>query len=93
MGPSQQAPAIFVDAGPDAADDWIAERAGAGDIVVTNDIPLADRALRAGAQALSPTGRPFTQNSIGAALAQRAPPHEVETTGASISLRGDSSGA
>lgn len=41
---------VMVDAGPDVADDWIAERAGPGDIVVTSDIPLADRCLKAGAR-------------------------------------------
>lgn len=59
-----------VDAGPDAADDWIAERVQPGDIVVTNDIPLASRALKAGGAALSATGKPFTESSIGATLAQ-----------------------
>ena len=49
---------IVVDAGPDIADDWIAERAGPGDIVVTSDIPLADRCIKAGAQALKPNGQP-----------------------------------
>lgn len=63
---------VVVDGGPDAADNWIAERAGAGDVVVTADIPLADRALKAGAQALHPTGRAFTPDSIGGALASRA---------------------
>lgn len=63
---------VVVDAGPDAADDWIAERAGVGDIVVTGDIPLAERVLKAGAQALGPNGRPFTPDSIGSALAARA---------------------
>ena len=43
---------VVVDAGPDVADDWIAERATTGDIVITADIPLADRCLKAGAQAL-----------------------------------------
>lgn len=62
---------VVVDAGPDVADDWIAERAGLADIVITADIPLADRALKAGAQALHPNGRPFTADSIGAALASR----------------------
>lgn len=61
-----------VDAGPDIADDWIAERAGKGDIVVTADIPLAQRVLAAGAQALHPAGRPFTADNIGSALASRA---------------------
>jgi uncharacterized protein YaiI (UPF0178 family) len=63
---------VVVDAGPDVADDWIAERAGRGDVVVTADIPLADRALKAGAQAIHPAGRPFTPDGIGAALASRS---------------------
>lgn len=63
---------VVVDAGPDVADDWIAERVGPADIVVTSDIPLADRALRAGVQAISPKGKPFTLDSIGSALAGRA---------------------
>jgi uncharacterized protein YaiI (UPF0178 family) len=60
-----------VDAGPDVADDWIAERVQPGDIVVTNDIPLASRTLKAGGAALGATGKAFTESSIGAALAQR----------------------
>jgi uncharacterized protein len=63
---------VAVSAGPDAADDWIAERAGTGDVVITADIPLADRVLKAGAQAIHPAGRPFTSDSIGAALASRS---------------------
>jgi len=63
---------VIVEAGPDIADDWIAERATVGDVVVTNDIPLADRSLKAGAQVLSPSGRVFTPDSIGSALAGRA---------------------
>jgi uncharacterized protein len=63
---------VIVDAGPDAADDWIAEQARAGDIVVTHDIPLASRCLAAGALVLGPTGRVFTTDSIGQALAGRA---------------------
>ena len=63
---------IVVDQGPDIADDWIAERAGPGDIVITADIPLAQRALASGAQALHPAGRPFTPDNIGGALAGRA---------------------
>ena len=62
---------IVVDAGPDIADDWIAERAGPGDVVITNDIPLADRVLKAGGQALGANGRSFTPDSIGSALASR----------------------
>ena len=63
---------VVVDQGPDIADDWIAERAGTGDVVVTADIPLAQRVLGAGAQALHPAGRPFTADNIGGALAWRA---------------------
>ncbi len=62
---------IVVEAGPDLADDWIADRVQPGDIVVTNDIPLASRTLKAGALALSPTGKAFTEDSIGSALAHR----------------------
>lgn len=58
--------------GFDAADDWIAERAGGGDIVITSDILLADRCLKSGATVLGPTGKPFTLSSIGGAIANRA---------------------
>jgi uncharacterized protein YaiI (UPF0178 family) len=54
-----------------AADDWIAERAGPGDIVVTADAPLAARCLAGQARVLGPKGRPFTDNGIGSALARR----------------------
>jgi uncharacterized protein YaiI (UPF0178 family) len=56
----------------DAADDWIAEHADAQAVVITADILLADRALKAGATVLSPTGKPFTAASIGGAIATRA---------------------
>lgn len=56
----------------DAADDWIAERAGPATLVITGDILLADRALKAGAAVLAHNGRPFTTSSIGAAIATRA---------------------
>jgi hypothetical protein len=56
----------------DAADDWIAEAADPDAVVITADILLADRALKAGAIVLSPTGKPFTTASIGAAVATRA---------------------
>jgi uncharacterized protein len=62
---------VIVDAGPDIADDWIAERAGLGDVVVTADIPLASRCLKNGAQVIGPGGRAFTLDSIGSALAGR----------------------
>ena len=63
---------VVVDAGPDIADDWIAERAARGDIVITADIPLAARCLQSGAIVLGPSGRAFTQDSIGSALASRS---------------------
>ena len=63
---------IVVGSGFDEADDWIATRADSQSIVITADILLADRALRAGATVLSPTGKPFTANSIGTAIATRA---------------------
>jgi uncharacterized protein YaiI (UPF0178 family) len=62
---------VVVEAGPDIADDWIAERAQGGDIVVTSDIPLADRCLKAGAAVLRPNGKVFDAGSIGMALAGR----------------------
>jgi uncharacterized protein YaiI (UPF0178 family) len=71
----------IVDAGPDVADDWIAGEAQPGDIVVTNDIPLAERALNAGAAAIAPNGRAFTADSIGQALAQRALMEHIRSTG------------
>jgi len=55
----------------DAADNWIVERAGEGDIVVTSDIPLADRSLKKGAAVIGATGVPFTTSSIGMAMASR----------------------
>jgi len=62
---------VVVGAGMDEADNWIAGRAGRGDIVITADIPLASRCLKAGAAAIAPTGRAFTEESIGMALATR----------------------
>ncbi len=62
---------IVVSGGFDAADDWIAERVARGAIVITSDIPLADRCIKAGAEVIGPTGKPFTEASIGMALATR----------------------
>ena len=62
---------VVVDGGFDAADDWIAARAGPGAIVITADVPLASRCVKAGAAVIAPTGRPFTENSVGMALATR----------------------
>ncbi|MCA9513438.1 MAG: YaiI/YqxD family protein [Myxococcales bacterium] len=62
---------VTVKRGEDSADDWIAERAGPGDIVITADIPLASRALARGARVLGPRGREFDAEGIGDALASR----------------------
>jgi len=62
---------VVVSAGMDVADDWIAERAAKGAIVVTQDIPLAARAVKAGAVAIAPNGKPFSESSIGMTLATR----------------------
>ena len=63
---------VVVSSSFDAADDWIAQQAGSQTVVVTADILLADRCIKAGATVISPTGKPFTANSIGAAVATRA---------------------
>lgn len=62
---------VVVGDAPDAADDWIAAHVGGGDVVITADIPLASRCLAAGAQVLGTDGRPFSEDSIGGALATR----------------------
>jgi uncharacterized protein YaiI (UPF0178 family) len=69
--------------GPDAADDWIAERATKGDVVVTADIPLASRCLKAGARVIGNTGKPFTESNIGQALAMRDFSRHLRETGES----------
>jgi uncharacterized protein len=74
---------VVVSEGPDAADDWIAERAGKGDIVITADIPLAARCLKAGARVVGPTGKPFTEAGIGMALAMRDLSRHLRETGES----------
>ena len=63
---------MIVSSGFDAADDWIAEQAGPDTLVITGDILLADRCLKAGAAVLAHNGRAFTTSSIGAAIATRA---------------------
>lgn len=62
---------VFVTEGPDEADKWIAERAGPGDVVVTGDIPLAAKAVAAGAQVIKPDGEALTAANIGAVLGMR----------------------
>lgn len=72
---------VVVSDGPDAADDWIAAHIAKGDVAVTADIPLADRVLKAGAEALHPAGRRFTPDSIGGALASRAVGEHLRSMG------------
>lgn len=74
---------VIVADGPDAADDWIASRIGRCDIAVTADIPLASRCLKAGARVIGPTGKPFTEASIGMALAMRELQQHLRETGES----------
>ena len=62
---------VIVPEGPDAADRWIAERIGPGDVCVTADVPLAARCIEAGARAIRPNGEAFTEANIGQALAMR----------------------
>jgi uncharacterized protein len=62
---------VAVPAGADAADDWIAERVDASAIVISADIPLANRCVKAGAAVIAPNGKTFTEDSIGIALAVR----------------------
>ncbi len=74
---------VMVPQGADAADDWIVENAAAGDLVVTADIPLASRVLEKGAAAIGPTGKLFTRESIGMALAMRELNQHLRETGES----------
>jgi len=62
---------VVVEDGFDAADDWIVEHVEPDDIVITADVLLANRCLAAGARVLGPTGKPFTENTIGQAVATR----------------------
>ena len=73
---------VVVGAGMDEADNWIAARARAGDIVVTADVPLASRAVKAGAEAIAPNGKPFTADSIGMTLATRNLMDSLRSAGA-----------
>lgn len=74
---------VVVSEGADAADDWIAEHIQPHDIAITADIPLASRCLKVGALALGPTGRPFTTDNIGTALAMRELGSHLRETGES----------
>ena len=72
---------VLVSSGPDAADDWIAERASRGGIVITADVPLAHRCVKAGADVIAPTGRVLTEASIGMALATRNLMEDLRSAG------------
>src|SRR6476469_10788361 len=72
---------VVVGAGMDAADNWIAERAGPGDIVITADVPLASRGVKAGAAVIAPNGKTFDEDSIGMTLATRNLLHELRGAG------------
>ena len=72
---------VVVGGEPDAADDWIAGRARRGDVVVTADVPLASRCVKAGADVVAPNGRAFTEASIGLTLATRDLLHDLRSAG------------
>jgi hypothetical protein len=72
---------VVVSEGPDVADDWIAERAGPGSLVITADIPLAARSVKAGATTLGPTGKLFDAGTIGMALATRNLMDDIRSAG------------
>ncbi|MCA0274812.1 MAG: YaiI/YqxD family protein [Proteobacteria bacterium] len=74
---------VVVSKSADAADDWIVDNAKTNDIVVTADIPLAARAVALGAHVLGPTGRAFTPESIGMAVAMRDLKQHLRETGES----------
>ena len=73
---------VIVSEGADVADDWIVERVTENDIVITADIPLAGRCVRKGATVIGPTGKPFTEDSIGMALATRDLLTDLRSAGA-----------
>lgn len=73
---------VIVPEGLDVADGWIADRAGAYDIVITADIPLASRCVKNGATVLSPTGKLFDDDSMGMALAARNLMADLRSAGA-----------
>lgn len=72
---------VVVPQGADAADDWIVDNAGENDIAVTADVPLAARLVANGVHVLGPTGRPFTPDSIGMAVAMRDLKQHLRETG------------
>jgi hypothetical protein len=73
---------VVVGGGMDEADNYIVERTGRGDVVITADVPLAARAVKAGAEAIAPNGRPFTEAAIGMTLATRNLMSDLRSAGA-----------
>jgi hypothetical protein len=73
---------VVVGGGMDAADDWIASRAGQGDVVITADVPLASRCVKTAAVVIAPDGKLFDDDSIGMALAARNLMHDLRSAGA-----------
>jgi uncharacterized protein YaiI (UPF0178 family) len=80
--PSDPLVGMVVCPGFGAADDWIAQQAGPGDIVITADIPLAARCLANGSRVVDPKGRPFTEGDIGSAQAMRELMSDLRQAGA-----------
>jgi uncharacterized protein len=72
---------VVVGGAMDAADDWIAGRVAKGDIVVTADVPLASRGVKAGAVVIAPNGKPFDDDTIGMSVATRNLLHELRSAG------------
>ena len=72
---------VAAGSGMDFADDWIAGRAGPGDIVITADVPLASRCVKAGAEVIAPNGRAFTEQTMGMTLAVRNLMHDLRSAG------------
>ncbi len=79
---------VVIGADPDAADDWIAERAGPAAIVVTWDVPLASRCVKSGADVIAPNGQRFSENSIGMALATRDLMDHLRSTAGDVGAEG-----
>jgi len=73
---------VVVGGGMDEADNWIAERAGRSDVVITADVPLASRCVKTGATVIAPNGKPFTADSIGMTLASRNLMDSLRSAGA-----------
>jgi len=73
---------VVVDEGMDVADNWIAERAEHGDVIITADVPLAARGVKTGATVIAPNGKPFSESAIGNVLATRNLMADLRSAGA-----------